>query len=307
MFICASCGSQHTDGPVCSVCKNSYDFQCSGVTEAGYRRLGDRKSTWRCPQCKVNLSPAASSPQPSQLESMQEQLNKIIFQLAPLTSLVQDVKSIRKEINNLKNSLELAHQCISDFSETVKTLDSRLCKVETLTSEVPILREEISRLNKELQDRDQWARANNVEIRGIPEKKGENLYDVIGSIAKLYNMSINKEEINYIARIPTRLPKANKSIVVAFNNRYRKEEFIASARKIKKNNLSDLGVASEGSFYLNDHLTQYNRTLLNKAKALAKEKNYQYIWVKHCKIMARKSDTSPIFFIKEEKDLKKIT
>ncbi|XP_037870354.1 uncharacterized protein LOC119629242 [Bombyx mori] len=295
MHTCANCGTQHTDGTICSICKNHYDFPCSGVTESGYRRLGERKNTWRCLKCK--------GPQ----DSIQEQLSQILSRLAPLATVVDDIKSIKAEIGDLKNSLELAYQLTGDLSSTVKDLGSRICTVEKIGSEVPALRDEITRLNNELQDRDQWARANNVEIRGIPEKKGENLYDVVSCIGQLYNISIKKEEINYIARIPTRVLKAEKSIIVAFNNRYRKEELIALARKIKKNSLSDLGIQGEGSFYLNDHLTQRNKTLLNKAKSLAKDNNFQYIWVKHCKIMARKSDTSPIFFIKEERDLKKIT
>lgn len=309
MFVCASCGVQHTDGPVCTVCKKQYDYQCSGVTEAGYRKLGERKNSWRCPKCKsaLPLSPAPTSPLPAQLDRMQEQLNKIVFQLAPLASLVDDVKSIKVELGNLKDSLEMAHKLIGDFSGTVKGLETRVAKVEKVANDVLALREVVAGLTRELQDRDQFARANNIEVRGIPFSKNENLYDIADRIGKLCNMPMKRDEINYIARIPTRVPNAEKPIVIALNNRYKKEELIASARKLKQCQLVDLGFKDKtGSFYVNDHLTQHNKTLLNKAKSLAKEIDFKYIWVKHCKIMARKSETSPVFFIKDEKDLKKI-
>lgn len=305
MFTCASCNTKHTDGTKCSICKCHYDFQCSGVTEAGYRKLGERKSAWRCPKCKSSPSPSFQA-SPLQLDLMQEQLDKIMTQLSPLTTLVEDVKSIKSDIASLKNSLEYAHERLENFSSTVQALETKVATAEKLTGEIPVLQAEIARLNSELHERDQWARANNVEIRGIPLLKNENLYEIAQKIGNIGNMNIRKEEINYISRIPTRIPNVEKPIIISFNNRYTKEEFIARSRKSKQLNLSNLGFSKDAAFYVNDHLTLYNKNLLGKARSLAKENNFQFIWVKHCKIMARKSITSPVFFIKKEKDLAKI-
>lgn len=310
MFLCASCGSKHTEGTLCSACNQHFDFPCSGVTESGYRKLGDRKNTWRCPKCKSSLSltPAtspATSPVPSQLDKIQEQLNKVMIQLTPLALLIEDVKTVKSEIKSLKDSQEMAHQLIGDFSATVQALDSRVGNIEKAVLDVSALQAEVSGLKQDLQDRDQWARANNVEIRGIPQSKNENLFQIVQKIGQVCNFAVRKEEINYIARIPTRVPNIEKPIVIAFNNRYTKEELVASSRRNKRL-LSGLGFTAAGNFYVNDHLTQRNKALLNKARSLAKEKNFKYVWVKHCKIMARKSDTSPIFFIKCENDLMKI-
>lgn len=310
MFTCGSCGSGHTDGPLCGGCKQHYDYQCAGVTEAGYRRLGDnRKSAWRCPKCKSGSSPSplAVSPQPSQLDKIQEQLNKIVFDLAPLAALVADVKSIKSELSGLKDSIEMAHDIINGFTKKVNTLESKVSKLEKMASQLPALQDDIEKLNRESRDRDQWARANNVEIVGIPQKKNENLYDIAQKIGTLSNITVRKEDINYIARIPTRTPNAEKPIVVAFNSRYTKEEFVASSRKSNLLNISNIGFSTSANFYVNDHLTPSNKSLLSKARALAKENNFKYIWVKHCKIMAKRSDTASTFFIKCEKDLLKIS
>lgn len=293
---------------MCSICKHHYDYQCSGVTEAGFRRLGERKNSWRCPKCKSSTlsSPAATSPQPCQEGLIQEQLQKIMLQLAPLASLVADVKSIKEEMSSIKESLNMAHELINNFSDKVYKLESKVIQVEKTTNEIPVLRAEINKLYRELQDRDQWNRANNIEIRGVPQKNNENLYGVVQDVAGLCDFPFRKEDVNYIARTPTRVPNADKPILVSLHNRYAKEEFVALARKSEKMNTSNLGFSVANNVYVNDHLTQSNKTLLGKAKRLAKENNFRYIWVKHCKIMARKSDTSPIFFIKCEKDLEKI-
>lgn len=308
MFACASCGVQHADGPMCSVCKKQFDFQCSGVTEAGYRKLGDRKNTWRCPKCKLSLSPSPGviSPKPCQLDKIQDQLNKIALQLEPLQLLVEDVKYIKTELSELKESQEMTQQLLSAVTGKVETLETRVIALEKTANEVPVLQAEIARLNLELENRDQWSRANNIEIRGVPQKNKENLYEIVQKISQLCNISIKKEAINYIARIPTRVTNREKSIVISFHGRYLKEEFLALARKSNQLILSNLGFTSYEKFFINDHLTQRNKTLLSKAKSLAKDKNFKYIWVKHCKIMARKSDSSPIFFIRNENDLLKI-
>ncbi|KOB64140.1 Apolipoprotein A1/A4/E, partial [Operophtera brumata] len=107
--------------------------QCAGVSDTGYRRLGDsRKNAWRCPKYKSSPSPTpgAVSPQPNQLDRIQEQLNKITFDLAPLASLVADVRSIKTELNGLKESLDIAHELISNFSNKVNTLEARIVRVE---------------------------------------------------------------------------------------------------------------------------------------------------------------------------------
>ncbi|XP_060800797.1 uncharacterized protein LOC132903216 [Amyelois transitella] len=237
---------------------------------------------------------------------MQEQLNRIVFDLGSLKTLVEDVKTIKSEMTELKNSIEWAHKSIGDFTAAFSAIEIRVSGVEKMVNEIPTLQTDINRLKQELEERDQLARANNVEIRGIPLKKNENLFDIAQKVGELSNFHFKKEDISYIARIPTRVPNAEKPIIIAFNNRYIKEDLVASARKSDRLKINNLGFSTMGQFYVNDHLTQKNKILLSRARAMAREKDFRYIWVKHSKIMARKSDTSPIFFIRSEGDLSKI-
>ncbi|CAG4962847.1 unnamed protein product [Parnassius apollo] len=305
------CGNKVSDGPLCNLCKRQFDFACAGITETNFRKLGERRSTWRCIDCKNAQSPASTSyNNPGiavRLEEMQATLVNITQQLVPLASLIEDVKTIKLEISNLKSSVEFAHQTAGQLSVTVKSLESRISQVEEHTNLIHILGADLKKFKEDLQDKEQWARANNVEIKGIPVKKSENLYDIVDNISKVIQCSIRKEDINYIARVPSLKAESQKSIIMALNNRYCKEEFVAAARKHKELKVSQLGYADEGHVYVNDHLTLFNKALLKKAKDLAKTKNFKYVWIKHCKILARKSDTSPTFRIKSEKDLLKFS
>ncbi|CAG4954405.1 unnamed protein product [Parnassius apollo] len=297
MFSCTPCGNKVSDGPLCKLCKRQFDFACAGITETNFRKLGERRSTWRCIDCKNAQSSASTSyNNPGiavQLEEMQATLVNITQQLVPLASLIEDVKTIKLEISNLKSSVEFAHQTISQLSVTVKSLESRISQVEEHTNLIHILGADLNKFKEDLKDKEQWARANNVEIKGIPMKNKV--------------ISIRKEDINYISRVPSLKAESQKSIIMALSNRYCKEEFVASARKHKELKVSQLGYADEGHIYVNDHLTLFNKALLKKAKDLAKTKNFKYMWIKHCKILARKSDTSPTFRIKSEKDLIKFS
>lgn len=315
MFNCASCNVECSDGVTCTVCKQQYDFPCSGITEGGYRRLGDRKATWRCPKCKNTASTASPKPNTQlcspasdqlTLESVQEALRGIKEQLAPLVSLAEDVKTIKVELANLQSSFSMANDTITKFSESVTILQDRVKIVEGATNVIPTLQAEVSTITNNYRENEQRNRVNNVEIKGIPIKHKENLFEIAIKIGSLIKLPIKKEDINFITRVSSRQSSTEKSIIMSFINRYTKEDFLASARNFKTITLQQLGFSTEGSVYVNDHLTLYNKTLLTKAKSLAKDSNFHFIWVKHCKILARKSATSKTFAIQTEKDLLKI-
>lgn len=80
-------------------------------------------------------------------------------------------------------------------------------------------------------DRDRRrSRSNNVEIKDVPHKSNENLFDIISKIGTKINYPVTKSQINFITRVPTREKEHNKPIIVSFCNRYVKEDFIAAAR-----------------------------------------------------------------------------
>lgn len=280
-------------------------------TEHGYRRLGDRKAAWRCPECKNTLSSPVqnkgilSNPKTS-LESLQDQLLQISIKLAPLTQLVEDVKSIKSEITNLQSSVSMAHDLIANFTAAITSLEQRVKSVEETAEAIPHLQAKLNSITEELREKDQWARTNNIEVKGIPLKQKENLYEIIFKISTVIEHPINKDDINYIARIPSHYGKKEKSIVVSFHSRYKKEDFVAASRKSKNLTLSKLGFSGSNNVFVNDHLTAFNKALLNKTKLAAKEANFEYVWVKHCKILVRKNSTSQILSVKTEKDLLKI-
>ncbi|XP_077290327.1 uncharacterized protein LOC143914110 [Arctopsyche grandis] len=311
MFKCARCNSEGLDGVLCSGCKLKFDFPCSGITKAGYNKLGgDRQLQWKCASCKTGFIPtppgsvpASSSPTPVSMDLLLAEIQGIKMDLAPLRSMSDDIKSLKSDVSDLKNSLEMAHSLINDFTQKIHKLESRLDTLEKTNLETATIHNKIDHLEQKLNEKEQWSRRNNIEIKGVPLFKSENLIDTIVNLSKKINYPITPNQINFVARVPSRINNNSKPIAASFHNYHLKEEFMLAARRLKSLSSKDLGYSDDKRIFVNDHLTVSNKMLLTKVKALAKEKHFLYVWVKHSKILVRKNNTSPITAIYSERDL----
>ncbi|CAB3243681.1 unnamed protein product [Arctia plantaginis] len=302
MVHCARCGEETTDAVRCSTCGQHYDYPCSGISEIGYRKLGaERQASWRCPNCKstpATSGPDMGSPKHISLSLIMQEISNIKLTLNPLLDVLAGINDIKSDISLLKTSVE-------DFSTKFKDLDDRVRAVEGTKDEVLEMKSRLEGIENSLNERDQWMRLNNVEIKGVPLRDRENLVDVVSRIASRIQYPITKHNINFVVRVPSSEGRV-KPIIVSFLNRYLKEDFVAAARACKNLCAADINLEGTSRIYINDHLTVQNKLLLNKAKKLAKEYDFEFIWVKNCKIFARKNQMSKSFVIKNDKDLSKI-
>lgn len=307
---CGACDDPLSDGVRCTSCNQDLHFHCAGITEAGYRKLGDRKLTWRCSKCKI--SGPAQLPVSPKLNSdsvILREIKALADKLSPLESLKEELFLLRTEFADLKTSLSETNSDLKAFYEKVKDFEDRLQRVEKVQGQVNTLQSRLEKLEEENNAKEQWSRTNNVEIKGVPQNTHENLFDVISKIGKKIDYPVSKAQINFINRVPTREKDHTKPIIVSFCNRYVKEDFIAAARLVLKTGpltSGQIDLPGNQRIYINDHLTLRNKALLAKIKKVAAERDFQYVWVKHSKIHARKSDTSPTIVLKSEKDLTKI-
>lgn len=325
MFKCKSCEVDFRDGAQCSVCQGHFDFSCAGVTETGYRRLGDRKSTWKCSSCKNSraASPlplpskatSAKSPTPTDLDTVLAELKRLSLQVAVLPGLDERIKAIKVELSSLqgmkpelqdiKSSIDFVDRKISALSDKIVSMEKDIQFLQKTKNEVEYLQLRVQTLEGHIRENDQRSRLNNIEVKGVPVSNSENLFEIIAKIGSHINCSLPKEQINYIARVPMRNDKNNKTIVIAVHSRYIKDDFVAAAKKCTTT-AADLGMQGAGRIFINDHLTLENKVLLNKTKALAKDRGFAFTWVKGCKIFVRKNPGSPVLTIKAESDLKKL-
>lgn len=305
-MICAQCNSDYSDGVECGACRRALCFNCSGISESGYRKLGtDRRAMWKCPTCKI-ASPNPANPPAVSLETVLKEVREMKQQLVGLPVLIQEFNNLKTELSEVKKSCQFNSDKLEDFSKRLDDADKKLAEVHSLRNSLQTAVNTIDELKRQITTTEQWSRLNNVEIKGIPLKKDENLFSIVEKLGSKCGYTVPKTQINYISRVPTYNSKG-KAIILSFLNRYVKEEFIATARACKDLKACDLGFSGDTQrIFVNDHLTPDMKNLLTKSKSKAAEMGYQYKWVKYGKIHVRKNDTSPVIIISKSSDLNKI-
>ncbi|XP_063538119.1 uncharacterized protein LOC134747424 [Cydia strobilella] len=219
-------------------------------------------------------------------------LNKMEAHLLCLPGLRDDVKDIKLELSEVKNSCETNRSNLTECNSRLDEVEKKIPDLEANNVKINSLNQQIDQLKREITNRDQWHRLNNIEVKGVPLKNNENLFTILERIGEIVGFPIQTTCINYISRIPVHNSK-EKSIIVSFVNRYVKENFIASARLRKTISTEELGFRDcHSKIFVNDHLTPEYKMLLTKTKTELKSMNYKYVWVKFAKIHVRRDDNS---------------
>ncbi|KAJ2937611.1 hypothetical protein O0L34_g12953 [Tuta absoluta] len=100
---CLECKQPVTDGHVCSSCERMLHFgkKCFDIAESTYKRMEDKKSTWRCAQCRNSGSGSQSG--------IAEVLQKI-------KAFRADFGTMRSDITALKTNMEACTSAVHDIN-----------------------------------------------------------------------------------------------------------------------------------------------------------------------------------------------
>lgn len=347
---CVTCKDAVGQGPQCSLCKNTYHFHCSGTTERRHGRLGTARDAWLCPSCRdsdpsVSLTniaqgsplPRDSVPQPSFASGVfeepspcsqpfeknsdtpgplpQDMLNDILSKVSAMQSQFSVIQSIKSDLSQVISDIaemkSVLNAKLDELAGRVDKIESRVFSLEKFGAEIDDLKSAVRDIQESQRSSEQWVRRSNIQINGVPEKRGENLNHIVMTLANLSGFPLNvDQDIDFVTRVAVRNDsdtKKPKPIIVKLHSRHKKDDFITSLRKLLSLKASDLGFSNDnGRVYINDHLSSHNKSLLNKAKQKTKEKGYQYCWVRNCTIMVRRNEKSPIIYINSENALNKI-
>lgn len=242
------------------------------------------------------------------LQELRNGMDGINVRLDPLPALVQDVKDLKSNLRSIENSISGIKREVNDSINRIASVEQRVEKLEVIPhfgAGNPLLESKVAMIFSELSSKEQRDRINNVEIKGVPLKKNENLFDLVSKVGASIGQPVSKTDINFVTR--ARSSSDQKPIIVGFIGRYLKENFVASAKSKKKMTAEDIGFVGDlTKIFINDHLTRENKQLLSRTKKFAQEKNYSFVWVQNCKILTRKNATSPFIVIHNDDELAKI-
>lgn len=328
----------------CVKCRKAYHHTCLSLAD-DY----NVPAKWQCPEC-LNSGPKLSKSDNTPLRNISiTRGNKrqaigpppqapLEFALAPddIRQLIQDAvkkeqaEMIAKVIENINFTLNQQLQPLKDQMDKMeKSMEFMNLQYEDLIKEYTASKEcmkEMQRENSEMRatindlssrinQLEQQSRANNVEIQCLPEKKQENLIEIVSQLSKVVGSGIQDNDIKHC----TRVAKQNASnarprtVVVQLASPRTRDQFLAATIKFNKSNpdnklnTTHLGYSGpKSAIYITEHLSITNKALHAAARIKAKEIGYQFVWVRGGRIFMRKAQESEHILVRNKDTLDKL-
>lgn len=322
----------------CATCLGFFHYSCAGLKDNDFKKmLPMNKARWKCSTCKLlkkgnsNTSPrltAVSSdnvcastsqlqPHDNSVKSMiayfDDRFNSLHSTMESFKSFItEEFRKLSETVSSWSTKISYIETSINSVVDRINDMDREISKIDNYRTELEELTLKFKELSENTIRNDQWVRRSNIQINGVPHKKGENLIQIVKNLASKCGFSINVDtDIDFVTRVAVKNDTADskpRPIILKMQARYKKDDFLASVRKLKGLRACDIGFTGViNPIYANDHLSTYNKALLNEAKRRCKEKSYLYCWVRNCTVMVRKSDNSPVIHITSNECLKKIS
>uniref|UniRef100_A0A8D8Z569 FP protein C-terminal domain-containing protein n=1 Tax=Cacopsylla melanoneura TaxID=428564 RepID=A0A8D8Z569_9HEMI len=222
-----------------------------------------------------------------------------------VTVIEQDKKGNTSDRTSLlvdmSNKLSSMEKKMNQMLNVVNTQNKKITKLE---GEVKELRVENQKLQEELKsckeitdELAQRSRMNNIIINGIRQEKNEDIYKVVEGIGLKLGIADPLKDVQVAHRVGTTREDKVKPIVVRLPNTSTRDKWTSAFRKKQ---------FYKEKWYVNEHLTKRNQSLLSKSKDFKKANNFKFVWVKDCKVLIRKDEKARIYAIRCEQDLERI-
>lgn len=233
--------------------------------------------------------------------------NQISSLKTDIDKLNEEHSNFKMELSSIVNSIDYHSKEQNDLKSSVNTIKRDLTQLKKTEQELAECKNQLKEITEEYQVQQQRDRLNNLEISGIPESQNENVSQHLHRICQVLGIALCDDDIIHIHRVPTRVSNNPKLIIVKFKSQLIKDSIISATRKKKGLTTTEIGIKGDNRrVYVNEHLTPYYKALYRKARELAAASSFQFVWIRNCKIFARRNDTSPSFFLKNQADLAKL-
>uniref|UniRef100_A0A8D9E8L9 FP protein C-terminal domain-containing protein n=1 Tax=Cacopsylla melanoneura TaxID=428564 RepID=A0A8D9E8L9_9HEMI len=212
--------------------------------------------------------------------------------------IVEDKNGLLDLLRKMDNRMEAMEK---NLNRVLNVVQEQKKQIEKLEKEVKKeqednkkMRDEFEESRERISELEQRQRFNNIIINGVKQEKNEDVYKIIESLGSKLGIVNCMQDVHKAHRVNTLAKNKIKPIVVRLSNTSVRDRWTAAYRskQLYKERL-----------YINEHLTKTNQDLLYKAKKLKEVNGYKFVWIRDCKVMIRKSETSRIYVIRTMKDL----
>lgn len=179
-----------------------------------------------------------------------------------------------------------------ELREITKMLNEHGYRINRIEDEHKTLTFNANNLDVRVDNLEQAALSNSVEINGVPMGQPDDLTDIVQKIASSISFTTSSNDWSKIYR-QFRQTNQDKppSIVVFFNDLSKRDSFLATAKKHRGISTSKIGISGHDNLiYINEHLTKARKKLFYTAKAFKDRNNFKYLWTSKGKVYLRKND-----------------
>lgn len=255
----------------------------------------------------------------AEIRKLRHEMNeKFDSQQASLVKFETTLAAVQKDVSDLTSRFSSMREELEEFKKTVYFLsDAHDEQVElnakntNFISEIlkknAVLSAQVKDLDAKVQQFDQMARESNIEIQCVPEHKSENLLTIVQQLGRIVGNELHDSEIQAFHRVAKLNTETNRprSIVVKLASPRVRDNILAAVRNFNKKNESDklnsshLGIGGEKqAIFVTENLTLANKMLHAATRIAAREKKYNFVWVRNGRVFVRKDVTTKSQLVK---------
>ena len=164
----------------------------------------------------------------------------------------------------------------------------------------------IEHLQDQINEIEQYLRANNIELVGLPPPNAGETHEtlIINACNALEGLDVvvRPEDIDISHPLNSRRTDGKPVHVVRFVQRKTKFAILAA----KKEAANRLFKFRGSDVYINEHLSKPNRSLFAAAAEKKRTLNFKFLWTKNGVVNMRKDEQSEVITIAKERDFDKL-
>lgn len=277
----------------CAGCSTVYHAMCSDMTES---ECSDTVEDWRCLNCRGtstgpyalldDADPLRVSPRALEFIRLNTPMEADIA-TANANFLANTVLFRQRLHNAVRNRITSMEEIVRESSSILRLSIRQIKETEARFLEMQTGFHTTLELFREARSLSQQQK---LKIRGITQRNGENLLQVVESIGNKIGIDVG-ENISKIMRIPPS-PASPCDIVALFTTENAKTQFLAAFRRKKDLYTNEIGLDEIKKIFVFEYLNDSQLELYDQCKVFQRVNNFKYLWTKNGNIYLRKGDHS---------------
>jgi len=144
----------------------------------------------------------------SAVDSLRNDLNKRLDEIEKHLSAIDDrvnkLSNRISAIDDIEKSLTSIDEQVSDLSQRVQAVELKCTSTNNTTDEIAVVKQDLNKARRAINDNEQYSRRNNVRIKGLPVLNGNCQQTVVNFIRSQLHVNIQDTDIDIAHQLPVR-------------------------------------------------------------------------------------------------------